>query len=60
MVRLVWVGAKSSQAISGSGQLSLLSLTLIKLTNKTGLQSVSRRVEQVHYFGGWVEGGKSL
>ena len=60
MVRLVWVGAKSSQAISGSGQLGLLSLTLIKLTNKTGLQSVSRRVEQVHYFGGWVEGGKYL
>ena len=32
MVRLVWVGAKSSQVISGSGQQSLLSLTLIKLT----------------------------
>ena len=24
--------------------------------NKTGLQSVSRPVELVHYFGGWVEG----
>ena len=29
-------------------------------TNKTGLQPVSRPVEQVHYFGGWVEGAKSL
>ena len=27
--------------------------------NKTGLQPVSRFVEQVHYFGGWVEGEKS-
>ena len=25
------------------------------LTNKTGLQPVSRPVELVHYFGGWVE-----
>ena len=24
--------------------------------NKTGLQPVSRPVELVHYFGGWVEG----
>ena len=29
-------------------------------SNKTGLQPVSRPVEQVHYFGGWVEGTKSL
>ena len=28
--------------------------------NKTGLQPVSRPVEQVHYFGGWVKGTKSL
>ena len=28
--------------------------------NKTGLQPVSRTCEQVHYFGGWVEGAKSL
>ena len=28
--------------------------------NKAGLQPVSRPVEQVHYFGGWVEGAKSL
>ena len=28
--------------------------------NKTGLQPVSRPVEQVHYFGGWVECAKSL
>ena len=27
---------------------------------KAGLQPVSRPVEQVHYFGGWVEGSKSL
>ena len=25
-------------------------------SNKTGLQPVSRPVELVHYFGGWVEG----
>ena len=24
--------------------------------NKTGLQPVSRPVELIHYFGGWVEG----
>ena len=30
------------------------------MTNKTGLQPVSRPVEQVHYFGGWVNGSKSL
>ena len=24
--------------------------------NKTGLQPVSRPVECVHYFGGWIEG----
>ena len=28
--------------------------------NKTGLQPVSRPVDQVHYFGGWVEGAKSF
>ena len=27
-----------------------------KRDNKTGLQPVSRPVELVHYFGGWVEG----
>ena len=27
--------------------------------NKTGLQPVSRPVERVHYFGGWIEGAKS-
>ena len=32
----------------------------LSLRNKTGLQTVSRPVEQVHYFGGWVEGAKSL
>ena len=26
--------------------------------NKTGLQPVSRPLELVHYFGGWVEGPK--
>ena len=26
------------------------------LINKTGLQPLSRPVELVHYFGGWVEG----
>ena len=26
------------------------------ISNKTGLQPVSRPVELVHYFGGWVEG----
>ena len=26
------------------------------IINKTGLQPVSRPVELVHYFGGWVEG----
>ena len=26
------------------------------IMNKTGLQPVSRPVELVHYFGGWVEG----
>ena len=30
------------------------------ILNKTGLQPLSRPVEQVHYFGGWVEGAKSL
>ena len=30
------------------------------ITNKTGLQPVSRPVELVHYFGGWLEGAKSL
>ena len=30
------------------------------IINKTGLQPVSRTVEQVHYFGGWVEGAISL
>ena len=30
------------------------------MRNKTGLQPVSRPVEQVHYYGGWVEGAKSL
>ena len=28
--------------------------------NKTDLQPISRPEEQVHYFGGWVEGAKSL
>ena len=28
--------------------------------NKTGLQPISRLVEQVYYFGGWVEGAKSF
>ena len=37
---------------------SLLQSTL--KTNKTGLQPVSRLVEQVHCLGGWVEGAKSL
>ena len=32
----------------------------ITLRNKTGLKPVSRPVEQAHYFGGWVEGAKSL
>ena len=27
-------------------------------SNKTGLQPISRPVELVHYFGGWVEGPK--
>ena len=26
------------------------------ILNKTGLQHVSRPVEQIHYFEGWVEG----
>ena len=30
--------------------------THLALVNKTGLQHVSRPVEQVHYIGGWVEG----
>ena len=30
------------------------------MNNKTGLQPVSRPVERVHYFGGWVEGEKFL
>ena len=30
----------------------------LSLRNKTGLQTVSRPVEQVHYFGGWVGGTK--
>ena len=42
-----------------SNQISLVtintSLTCINI-NKTGLQPVSRSVEWVHYFGGWVEG----
>ena len=29
---------------------------LFKSLNKTGLQPVSRPVELVYYFGGWVEG----
>ena len=33
---------------------------VFKFKNKTGLQPVSRPVEQVYYFGGWVEGAKSL
>ena len=32
----------------------------LQIKNKTGLQTVPRPVEQVHYFGGWVEGAKSL
>ena len=28
----------------------------LHLINKTGLQPVSRPVELVHYFGGWIEG----
>ena len=29
---------------------------LVLQRNKTGLQPVSRPLELVHYFGGWVEG----
>ena len=37
-----------------------LIFTFEAFPNKTGLQPVSRPVEQAHYFGGWVEGVKSL
>ena len=32
----------------------------VKQDRFTTCQPVSRLVEQVHYFGGWVEGAKSL
>ena len=35
---------------------NLHSFFLLDVFNKTGLQPVSRHVELVHYFGGWVEG----
>ena len=30
------------------------------MIDKTGLQPISRLVEQVHYFEAWVEGAKSI
>ena len=36
------------------------SYNLVSKYNKTGFQPVSSPVEQVHYFGGWVEGAKPL
>ena len=30
------------------------------IDNKTGVQPVPRPAKQVHYFGGWVQGAKSL
>ena len=40
---------------------SKLNITSIPITheNQTGLQPVSRPVEQAHYFEGWVKGCKS-
>ena len=38
-----------------------LSLSIhLTILNKTGLQLVSRPMEKVHYFGGWVEGDSIL
>ena len=68
MLILYYQGALATCLIPGSGSRQSRDLPVDgkklvirrPIKNKTGLQPVSRPVEQVHYFGGWLEGAKSL